>query len=217
MNNDPHEHDDAAYLMGALSEHERAAYEAHLRDCTDCRARLEEIRSVMPYLIAGDESLLDDEAPFPDVILPRLLAQARRTTIRRRVALSVIGSAAALLVLAFALSSPDRGNPQAMPMTALHPTPITATAALRPTAWGTEITLTCGYSRDLHVVRGYRYALTVHARNGTASQLGTWELNDNRQITFTAGTALPVDQIQSVDITDTDGTALLELTQPAAG
>ena len=218
MTSDPYEHVDAAYLMGALSEDERVAYEAHLPGCAACRVRQDEARSVLPYLIAGDESLLDEEPAFPDTILPRLLAQARRAAIRRRVAVSVIGATAAVLVVvAFALSSPRASAPQAHPMVALQASPITATAALRSTAWGTEITLNCGYSQGIHMVPGYRYALTVHSRNGTTSQLGTWELNDTRAITFTAGTALPIDQIQRVDITDPDGTALLELTQPAAG
>lgn len=219
MTSDPFEHLDAAYLMGALAEDELIAYEAHLPGCAACRARLDEARSVIPYLIAGDETLLDDEPPFPDTLLPRLLAQGRRTTIRRRVAVSVIGAAAAvvLLVVAFGVAAPDRSTPEAHPMLALHDSPITATAALRPTAWGTEITLNCGYVHGSAIPAGYRYGLVVHGRNGTTSQLGTWALNDGRAITFTAGTALPVGQIQSVDITDTDGTALLELKQPSAG
>jgi hypothetical protein len=218
MTSDPYEHVDAVYLIGALSEDERIAYEAHLVGCATCRARLEEARSVIPFLMAGDESLLADEAPFPETLLPRLLAQGRRTTIRRRMAVSAVAAAAAvLLVVTVALSSPHHTAPRAQPMTALVSSPVTATAALRSTAWGTEITLNCGYSHDARVVPGYRYSLTVHDRNGTTSQLGTWALNDDRTITFTAGTALPVSQIQSVDITETDGTAILELRQPAVG
>ena len=60
---DPYGHLDGPYLLGALTAEERADYESHLRDCATCRAGLEEIRSVLPYLAAADESVLDGGTP----------------------------------------------------------------------------------------------------------------------------------------------------------
>jgi anti-sigma factor RsiW len=51
-NVDPYEHDDAAYVLGALSPTERAAFEEHLLTCDECAARVREIEDV-PDLLAG--------------------------------------------------------------------------------------------------------------------------------------------------------------------
>ena len=38
-----HEHDDGAYVLGALSPAERAAYERHLATCSFCREAVADI------------------------------------------------------------------------------------------------------------------------------------------------------------------------------
>jgi hypothetical protein len=43
-------HDDGAYVLGALSPSERAAYERHLADCSSCREAVAEI-AVLPGLL----------------------------------------------------------------------------------------------------------------------------------------------------------------------
>src|SRR4029079_3278 len=46
-----HEHDDGAYVLGALSPAERAAYERHLATCSFCREAVADI-STLPDLLA---------------------------------------------------------------------------------------------------------------------------------------------------------------------
>ncbi|MFD0518834.1 anti-sigma factor family protein [Paractinoplanes durhamensis] len=46
-----HEHDDGAYVLGALSPAERAAYERHLATCSFCREAVADI-SALPDLLA---------------------------------------------------------------------------------------------------------------------------------------------------------------------
>ena len=41
---DPFEYDDAAYVLGALSPEEHAAFEEHLLTCAECRARVELVK-----------------------------------------------------------------------------------------------------------------------------------------------------------------------------
>ncbi|MDT4939442.1 MAG: hypothetical protein QOG80_3113, partial [Pseudonocardiales bacterium] len=95
-------HDDAAYLLGALSSEDRAEYEAHLATCDLCRASLAEI-STVPGMLAGiTEADLEDAAagsPPPDTLLPRLMRAARseRRT-RRWVVTAGAGLAAAAIV-----------------------------------------------------------------------------------------------------------------------
>lgn len=97
-------------------------------------------------------------------------------------------------------------------MTALAASPVTAEVRLQATPWGTRIDLTCRYTtaRSTGGV-GYSYALSVLGTDGRRHELGTWQLTPGAQVTFTAGTALTVDQISSVDITDPYGTRLLTL------
>ena len=46
-----HEHDDGAYVLGALSPAERAAYERHLATCSFCREAVDDI-SAMPDVLS---------------------------------------------------------------------------------------------------------------------------------------------------------------------
>jgi predicted anti-sigma-YlaC factor YlaD len=219
MIKDPYEHLDAAYVLGALDGPDRVLFEEHLGTCADCRARVEEAQGVLPYLIAGtEEDLLTHEVPMPDTMLPTVLAKARRMKVRRRAFASLAGVAAAgLIALTLVATAPGRASVDARPMVRLHPSPVSATASVEQTAWGTRITLHCGYGSGSQIATGYEYSLSVRSRSGAVTTLGSWRLNDDRAITFVAGTDIPVNQIAAVDITDSDGTPLLELTQPQSG
>ncbi len=50
---DPFEHDDAAYLLGALDSVDRTAFEAHLRGCAACTARVASLRPIVGALAAA--------------------------------------------------------------------------------------------------------------------------------------------------------------------
>ena len=53
MVTDPFRHDDAAYVLGALSAQEHAAFEAHLETCAECRARVADARAAAGLLAPG--------------------------------------------------------------------------------------------------------------------------------------------------------------------
>ena len=220
MTHDPYESLDAAYLLGALTQDESAAFEAHLDGCAECRTRVIELRPLLPLLASADESVLDDDtglAPWtgpPDSVLPGLLAAARRARTRRRALMTALAGTAAASVAAvvLTLTAPWSGSPApGRPMVELRPSLVSAAAALHPTDWGTEITLTCWYRDGVVVPAGYSYSLAVEGTDGTTHQLGSWQLSPGQQIQFSAGTSLDVSQIRAVDIVDGSGTRLLEL------
>ena len=70
-----HEHDDGAYVLGALSPAERAAYERHLATCSFCREAVADI-AVLPGLLGRL-----DAADFAKLLDPTLVAsrQPNRT------------------------------------------------------------------------------------------------------------------------------------------
>ena len=61
-----HEHDDGAYVLGALSPAERAAYERHLATCSFCREAVADI-AVLPGLLGRL-----DPADFAKLLDPSL-------------------------------------------------------------------------------------------------------------------------------------------------
>lgn len=226
MTHDRWAHLDAAFLLHALDDEDAAEFEAHTVECATCRARVEELRTVLPYLIGSDEGVLDPDAELtpPTTLLPRLLEEARRERRRRRARTgtgAVLGAlvAAAAAVLAFAVlagghdlgTGPAGATASARAMAPLRPSPVQATAALQPTPWGTRITLRCHYGRAGAPPGGYAYALVVRATDGTRHRLGTWNLLPGHDLTFTSGTALNPAEIDAVDVTTTAGTPLLEL------
>ena len=216
LRGDPFTHLDGPYLLGALSAEEHAAYEKHLETCAACRASLDELSSVLPHLALSDESMLDvpSTPPLPDTLLPRLLSEAGRSVRRRRTligALTALTAACLVTVMILAATLVGGAKPSGRQMTALGASPVTAEVALQPTAWGTEIDLTCWYSPGASVAAGYAYALSVRGADGRSHELGTWQLAPGKRVTFTTGTALTVDQISAIDIVDPYGTRLLTL------
>jgi len=163
--------DDAAYVLGALSAAERAAFERHLAGCVSCRDSVAEL-AVLPGLlarldVATAEALLDpsvetasdfaevETAGRPDagsVRLPRLLRAAddirRRERRRRRWRTAVAGLAVACAagLAGFAVAAVDRPAPSDRPvaMTSMVPTPA---GAQRPVTAEVALTETAGGTR----------------------------------------------------------------------
>jgi hypothetical protein len=209
-------HDDAAYVLGALSDSERLEFEAHLADCAECQERVASIRPVAGLLA---DLTIDDlrDVPLadtnpPDTLLPALRAKIRRERRRRWVGGSVAGLAAACIATLVLVVASDRGNdhqPPAQAMTSLVSTPVQATARLEDTAWGTRISLACKY--DITYPVAGEYSLVVTDRTGAQHGAGSWRLVQNGTTNFTGGTAVARSDIQRIDIT-VGNKAILELT-----
>jgi Putative zinc-finger len=213
---DPFEHDDAAYVLNALPEPEREAFEAHLATCADCTGRVNALAATSTLLADITAADLAEPDPEPDTLLPGL--QRRAASARRRQRWLVNGlsglAAACLIALAVAAwptshASEPSHQPARQALSALAASPVRATAALVSRKWGTQINLDCRYT-------GYgeasTYALQVIDRAGAAHELGTWTLQPGTDTMFTSGTALRRDQISDIRITRRDGTPILHLT-----
>ena len=216
---DPFAHDDAAYVLGALSSDERAAFERHLESCRQCTERVRELSS-MPTLLAGVPASAygDEEQAPPADLLPHLLSRVRFEQRRRRWVTSGLAGlvAACLVALAVAVwpgSSPRPGTRTAVAvaqeMSQVSSSPVHATAAVSSVAWGTKIELVCEYYSP--PTKAWDYELVVVDKQNIAHPAGSWKLVPGQVAHFTGGTALTRDQISKVEITAGDH-AILQLT-----
>jgi hypothetical protein len=204
---------DGAYVLGALSDEDRRAFEAHLVECDECSASVRELSDLPGMLATVPESALTDEAP-PLSLLPALQRRARRDIHRRRWIMSSVGAAAAacLIAVAVIVSRPSHtpapvGHPVAMrPVTSA---PIVATADVRSVGWGTKIDVVCRYLESDEATRPY--ALFVVAKSGERHQLGSWNLAPGKATKYEAGTSLDRSQIREIDVTTATGMPLLTL------
>lgn len=206
---------DGAYVLGALSDTDRVAYEAHLAECDDC-ARSVSALSDLPRLLATvPESALLDEPP-PPTLLTAVQRRAHRDRHRRRwIAGGIAAAVAACLVTVTVLltgTGSDSGSSRhPLAMTAVaQQVPIEATADVREVAWGTQIQLVCRYYADGgSTTRPYGLVVVDHA--GNRHELGTWNLLPGKVTTYRSGTSLSRADIAQVDITTTSGTPVLKL------
>ena len=209
-NDDPFAMFDGAYVLGALSDADRIAFEAHLAGCDACSASVRELSGLPALLATVPETAVIDEAP-PLSLLPALQRRARSSIRRRRWIMTGVAAAAACVIALAVVVSWPTSSPASHPvaMTAVAPTPITATADVRAVGWGTKIELVCRYYEISQPVRPY--ALVVVDRNGKHHDLGSWNLVPGKATTYQSGIALPRSQVKEIDITTVSGKPLLAL------
>jgi Putative zinc-finger len=99
---DPFAEYDAAYVFGALAPDDRAAYERHLQHCDNCSAAVAAMAGVPGLLsrVPLDRVIgTDHDAPLPDTLLPRLVAEVARERTRSRWRVGAAAALAAACVL----------------------------------------------------------------------------------------------------------------------
>jgi hypothetical protein len=220
---DPFAHDDGAYVLGALSDTERAEFEAHLETCPACTARVAELAPLPALLATVPASAYEDvdERPdmrLPDTLLPGLLARVRAEQRRRHRFVAGLSGLAAACLVALAVvawptthqTTPGSGSPRPQAMSAVIESPVSATAALTSVKWGTRIRLACHY--DTAYEPGGVYQLVVLDKQNVAHTAGSWKVLPGRVTNFTGGTDLPRDQISKVEITLPNNEPVLQLT-----
>ncbi len=211
---------DAAYVLGALDEPDRIAFEAHLATCDACSASVAQLRALPPMLaglpesaFAADEPALD-EAP-PDTLLPRLLREVRpgRRPVRRWVS---TGLAAAAAVIAIAGASAiaynaghGGGSDHGVAMSALVDAPVQATAKVVSTSSGSDVYLWCKYSAESYSAGNYW--LVIHSKDGKTQQLAQWPGVPGTTIVLRAPTTWTRADISDVQVT-AGGKTLLTMT-----
>lgn len=221
---DPFRFDDAAYVMGALSESETAAFEAHLRTCPECALRVDELRPMVDALAGIDPVELDaDPETVPDTLLPRLIREVDSQRRRQRWVLSGLAAATAAcviaLVVAFWPGASGSGSPTPGPTVrfqAVAAAPVDATAVLTAKKWGTRVDLQCTGHGGAGGPGGYgdggTYRLVIVAKDGTKVDAGNWTESGGADVNYVTGTALTPDEIAMMQIVAQDGTVLLDVT-----
>lgn len=216
---DPFEHFDGAYVLGALDDTDRVAFEQHLPGCDECRQRVAEV-SDLPGLLAGvsvADVEEDNAGPLPDTLLPRLVREMRRSQ-RRRTMLAVggaVAAACAAALIAVAATGSDSGGPTWSPPSAaqvMQPvgtSPVRAAVVLAAQRQGTRVTVYCHYAAGAG--GEIDYALTATDRSGTTHRLGSWWIAPGENLIYVAPTSLPRGQIQQLAVTDAAGTPVLRV------
>ena len=230
---------DAAYVLGALSASDRRDFEDHLGTCMSCKQAVSEL-SGMPALLSrldtADVAAIDDQvhppsaAPaLPATLLTSVVASVTRRQRRARLKRSMITTAAAAVLMIgaflvqqshFAAAPPESPQAAAGPlaMTRVTPSPISATVTLSSHEWGTGIEMNCAYEpapdssgRSTDNTPGESLAMVVVRRDGTSTQLATWEGLVGVDASPRGSTSTPMSQIAAVQVVSVDtGNVLLQ-------
>jgi hypothetical protein len=223
-------HDDAAYVLGALSPIERAAYESHLATCSFCReavADLAQVPDMLDRLDADDfERLLDPtlfsrprQAPvqrFP-VRPPRKPVRAvpirLLSTVTAFVLVLMIGGGLAFWGLR---GSPGPSVPPpgpAIAMTKVDPaSPIEATVRITSSGAGSRVEMVCSYDRT---ARPYTFRLIAYGPDEQTEQLGSWLAQPGAQFQMPAATHFTQGSLSRLELVRSDHRVMLAYEPPA--
>ncbi|TNC27031.1 anti-sigma factor family protein [Amycolatopsis alkalitolerans] len=198
---------DAAYVLGALSPEDRAAFEAHLKECPDCARSVQELAG-LPGLLAQVEPEMVDPAEPPGGTLPSIVGTVRRIRRRRTVATFAVGAVAAAAVAVAVVLPQGLGGDgvPGSPMTSLIGAPVQATVAVAKVDGGSRVDMSCEYKG---AKQGADYVLVAIRPDGTERNLATWWANPNRTATMSLDTSMAPDQIRSLELRSASGLTLL--------
>jgi hypothetical protein len=220
---------DAAYVLGALSPADRREFETHLRGCAACARSVAELAG-LPGLMSrvSLDQLTEEAEPLPETLLPSLARAVRRERRRRRLIVGASAAAAACLIAAgtVAVTRPDSparppvasstttpSGTARLALTAVVPSPVTASARLVDMDWGTRIDLTCVYRATGAYLANEKisYAMVVIDRNGAAEQVATWKALPNRELTVMGASSRTRRDIAAVEVRTLSGLTILRL------
>jgi hypothetical protein len=232
MTNCGHEHEDGAYVLGALSPEDRVAFERHLSGCEDCARSVRELAGLPGLLARVPVEIVDPDKeplPVPETLLPALVRQVHQRQRRRTwITSALVAAAAAVAVGAISvatLGGDDNGPPQAVPTVSAPPStapavqlqpvgsePISGWLSMTTVGWGTRLDLTCSYAEEgdgsYHDQAPPTYTMVVTRSDGTTEQVASWKALPGKTMHLSAATAASTDAISGVEVRSGDHTVL---------
>jgi hypothetical protein len=219
-------HNDAAYVLGALSPVDRQAYELHLRDCPDCRARVQRLAGMPGLLALTTAEAVEGPGPqVPPTLLPGLIARVGADRRRRSwliggalaASMAIVATLVSLLVLrapttaatttAATTAAATTAAAEPLSMTQVLPGPMTASVELDAKKWGTAITVDCKYAE--YADTSVSYDLAVIDIDGHVSQAGTWRAVAGASMRVATATSVPREHIAAVEVRLPNGRTIL--------
>lgn len=200
-----------AYLVGSLDPAERAEVEQHFATCTECRSEMAELAPLPGVLGRIDAAEARDRllTPSPDLLSRALAAvdqheqQERHRLLRWKMAAA---AAAVVAVLAGVLPQMITNGADGTPMAVMTGVTAAGVGSMHQRAWGTAVHLEL---RGLPPASGYRAYAT--ARDGRTEVAANWGASPDGRATVVGTTAIPRNELASIDIRTVDGRPLLKL------
>ncbi|WP_433373268.1 anti-sigma factor family protein [Actinoplanes sp. CA-142083] len=226
-----HEHDDGAYVLGALSPAERAAYERHLATCSFCREAVADI-STLPDLLSRldakefakllDPTLTADHpgASLRDMAAPPAAKGKRRKNFGVRVlssvAVAILVGLVGIGVLAWTRDTTAPGTVPGGPATAMTRVDasslVSATVRLTSAAGGTKADLVCTYSSSAPEKSTFR--LVAYGHGNDQEQIGSWDAEPGAVFSMQGFTHFGRGNISRIELVRFDGRVLLAYDVP---
>ncbi|BCJ43887.1 anti-sigma factor [Actinoplanes ianthinogenes] len=210
-------HDDAAYVLGALSPAERAAYEHHLASCSFCREAVADLSRVPDMLdrLDADEfvRLLDPTLSAPAPVRSYQPARPAKTFSVR--ALSTVAALVLIVLLGggagwWLMNRPEPGSTATGPAVAMAAvdaqSPISANIRLAGTSGGTKVEMVCRYAES---EKPYTFRLIAYGPDDENEQLGSWMAHPGAEFRMQASTHFPVESLDRLDLVRSDGKIML--------
>ena len=233
-----HEHDDGAYVLGALSAAERAAYERHLATCSFCREAVADI-STLPDLLSrldakefaklldpsltADDPAISGRRAHPGASLRDFAASSapivNRGKRRKNFSVRVLSSTAAAVlvaiiavgVVAWTRDTATPGTPPAGPAVAMAPVEGSS-----PVIATVRLTSTTGGTRvDLTCTysktadRPFTFRLIAFGPDEDEEQIGSWQASPGATFTMEGVTHFARGSLSRLELVRFDGKPLL--------
>jgi anti-sigma factor RsiW len=200
-----------AYLVGSLDPAERAEVGQHLDTCIDCLSDMAELAPLPGVLGRIDAAEARDRllTPSPDLLSRALAAvdeheqKERRRLLRWKV---TAAAAAVVAVLAGALPQLITKSAEGTPMAVMTGVTAAGMGSMHQRAWGTAVHLEL---TGLPPAAGYRAYAT--ARDGHTEVAANWGASPDGRATVVGTTAIPRNELASIQIRTVDGRPLLTL------
>ncbi|MEV0669207.1 zf-HC2 domain-containing protein [Mycobacterium sp. NPDC050441] len=200
-----------AYILGGLDAEERGRFEAHLKECAQCRAQAADFAPLPALLSKVDPVDLDtdpadggeSELALRDMLAARRAAANRR--VRRRVALgacaAVLASVALVLVIPRGATTPPGTGTFAMHSVAAAG--ASGSVTLTPKPWGTAIVL------DLkQLPTDGVFTLRTMDDSGQMQPAATWAAMPTGAGVVQGATSIPMPKLRKLNIVDANNTVL---------